>query len=41
MGFFERLLSVAGGDGVEARFTTRSWAGDKNTILDLAWEPPL
>lgn len=40
MGFFERLLSIAGGEGIQARFTTKSWTGEKNTLLELHWEPP-
>jgi hypothetical protein len=38
MGFFERLLSVAGANAIDARFKERSWAGDKQTLLALAWE---
>ena len=41
MGFFERLLVVARAQAVEARFAKRSWAGDKQTVLELHWEPPL
>ena len=41
MGFFERLLVVARAQAVEARFTRRSWAGDKDTLLELHWEPPV
>jgi hypothetical protein len=37
MGFFERLLEVAGAEGVQARFVERSWAGDDRTVLDLHW----
>jgi hypothetical protein len=40
MGFFERLLSVAGGEGIDARFKQRSWAADKQTLLELHWETP-
>ncbi|MBX3258445.1 MAG: hypothetical protein KIS78_19115 [Labilithrix sp.] len=40
MGFFERLLVVAGAEGIEARFKQRSWAGDSRTVLELHWEPP-
>jgi hypothetical protein len=40
MGFFERLLMLAGGEGVDARFAKRSWAGDKHTLLELHWDPP-
>lgn len=38
MGFFERLLNVAGAEGVDARFTKRSWAGDPVTLLELNWD---
>jgi len=40
MGFFERLLVIAGAEGVDARFTSRSWKGDKQTLLDLHWQTP-
>ena len=40
MGFFERLLELAGADEVYARFTTRSWAGDERTLLELSWRMP-
>jgi hypothetical protein len=40
MGFFERLLDVAGASAVSARFTKRSWAGDGETVLELEWERP-
>lgn len=38
MGFFERLLSVAGAEGVDARFAERSWTGDPQTLLELHWQ---
>lgn len=37
MGFFERLLAVAGADGVQADLTHRSWSGDERTVLELNW----
>ena len=37
MGFFERLLEIAGAGDVRAKFTERSWAGDPRTLLRLAW----
>jgi hypothetical protein len=40
LGFFERLLEVAGGTDVKACFTSRSWAGDLVTTIDLKWESP-
>ena len=38
MGFFERLLQLAGARNVKARFDERSWAGDARTLLTLAWD---
>jgi hypothetical protein len=38
MGFFERLLEVAGGKTVQARFATRRWEGDAETVLELRWK---
>jgi hypothetical protein len=40
MGFFERLLELASATNIEARFTQRSWAGDKRTLLELSWRSP-
>jgi hypothetical protein len=37
MGFFERLLEVAGATDVAARFVERSWAGGARTLLELNW----
>ncbi len=37
MGFFERLLTVAGAQAVVTEFTQRSWAGDERTLLELSW----
>ena len=37
MGFFERLLEVAFHRKVEASFTSRSWLGDAETVLELRW----
>ena len=37
MGFFERLLDLAGATAVQAAFRERSWAGSARTVLDLAW----
>jgi hypothetical protein len=39
LGFFERLLAVAGGHEVKAWFSTRVWAGDGATTIELRWEP--
>lgn len=40
MGFFERLLEVAGATEVTAEFAQRSWAGDARTLLELSWRNP-
>jgi hypothetical protein len=40
LGFFERLLEVAGASDVRAWFSSRSWAGDAGTIIQLRWVPP-
>jgi len=41
LGFFERLVEIAGGRAVDARFKSRSWAGDDTTIIALNWDPPM
>jgi hypothetical protein len=39
MGFFERLLEVAGATEVDARFTARSWNHtNERTRLELSWK---
>jgi hypothetical protein len=37
MGFFERLLQLAGATGISSMFLERSWAGDPRTLLELNW----
>lgn len=37
MGFFERLIEVAGGTDVNARFTSCSWTRGARTLLTLDW----
>jgi hypothetical protein len=37
LGFFERLVEVAGGREVKAWFSARSWAGDARTVMQLRW----
>jgi hypothetical protein len=37
MGFFERLVEVAGGTDVHARFTSCSWTRGARTVLTLDW----
>ncbi len=39
LGFFERLLEVAGGREVKAWFSKRSWTGDPTTTIELRWVP--
>jgi hypothetical protein len=39
LGFFERLLEVAGAHHVQAWFSTRIWAGDAATMIELRGEP--
>jgi hypothetical protein len=41
MGFFERLLEVAGATDVHAQFRSRSWDGDRRTVLVLDWRMPM
>jgi hypothetical protein len=38
MGFFERLLEIAGATDVQAEFESRSWAGDPQTVVKLSWK---
>ncbi len=40
MGFFERLLEIAGAKDVSARFSSRSWAGEGRTLVSLHWTIP-
>jgi hypothetical protein len=40
LGFFERLLELAGARDIEATFTARSWAGAPRTVLALHWRMP-
>ncbi|MBI5511976.1 MAG: hypothetical protein HY903_24730 [Deltaproteobacteria bacterium] len=37
LGFFERLLQLAGAGGVATRFLSRSFAGDQTTMVMLTW----
>ncbi len=37
LGFFERLLEVAGATDVKAWFSARAWAGDPSTVIQLRW----
>jgi hypothetical protein len=38
LGFFERLLEVAGATQVKAWFSSRAWTGDLVTTVELRWE---
>jgi hypothetical protein len=38
LGFFERLLEVAGARDVQARFLSTSWTGDLVTTIQLYWQ---
>jgi hypothetical protein len=38
LGFFERLLEVAGATQIEVSFASRSWTGDLVTTIELEWE---
>jgi hypothetical protein len=37
MGFFERLLELSGASSISARFLRRSWAGDRETRIEMQW----
>jgi len=41
LGFFERLLEVAGGTHVRAWFSSRSWKGELVTEVQLRWSDPI
>lgn len=38
LGFFERLLELSGGSGVEHKFVGKSWEGDRTTVIRLGWK---
>ncbi len=40
LGFFEQLVTRAGGRDVKASLVTRSWDGEARTVVDLRWSPP-
>ena len=40
LGFFERLLELAGASDVAGSFTTKSWEGDLVTTARLLWRSP-
>ena len=37
MGFFEGLLELAGAKSIEAKFRSRSWIGEPETLLAIQW----
>ena len=37
MGFFERLLELAGATSVTAAFTAKAWEGAPSSVLELTW----
>jgi hypothetical protein len=39
MGFFEGLITLAGGGDVHGEFLEMSWRGDRQTIVGFAWQP--
>ena len=41
LGFFERLVDLAGGRAVDARFQSKSWEGAETTHIALHWDPPV
>lgn len=41
LGFFGRLVELAGARGVMTQMTGRSWEGDKATEFTIDWEPPV
>ena len=40
LGFFGRLVELAGGRGVLTSLTQRAWEGDPATVLAIDWTPP-
>jgi hypothetical protein len=40
LGFFGRLVELAGGLGVITEFTQRSWESDAATTFTIDWRPP-
>ncbi len=40
LGFFERLLELAGATAVHAVLREKSWRDDERTLLQLAWNEP-
>ncbi len=37
LGFFERLVTLAGATSIQACFRARSWMGDEKTLIELFW----
>ena len=40
MGVLERVVELAGGSEVRARFREKKWEGDERSLLELGWRPP-
>jgi hypothetical protein len=40
LGFFERMIEVAGAIAIDAKFRERSWLGDERTTIELFWRMP-
>jgi hypothetical protein len=38
LGFFERLVELAGGRNVEAKLREKSWLRDSRTLVELRWQ---
>jgi hypothetical protein len=38
MGFFGRLVELAGAGSVRSGFEQRAWEGDPRTVIALEWE---
>jgi hypothetical protein len=40
LGWFGRLVELAGAGSVRAGFEQRAWEGDGKTVLTLEWQAP-
>lgn len=40
LGFFERMIEMAGAIAIDARFKERSWLGADTTMIELFWRMP-
>lgn len=39
LGFIERLLELAGAENIQVGLARRSWSGDGDTVMEVAWSP--